>query len=454
MGLSAMSRATFFTGRIDFRVARGAGFSLIELMVAITLGALLTVGIVTLFGATSTTNKVQDALARLQENGRYAVTRITDDLRMGSAQYCESSTSQGWTISPNDGPIYPALTILSNANGVSTGASNSFPDSGGLLGVLPGPGATYPVGAANFMRGYDCSTAGGCTPAVPAGAAPNAFAGEGLGDGLRVRGADVLTMRYQRGTGWNFVVGGGSPAALTLTPAVVGGQQMDDPVNFVSGDRALLLSCGGGQIFQVAAAGNALNPTGLLNSSTYKPSATVGSFDVRVFNFSRDFLTVTYYLANKADPDTPGRLIPTLYRRQNGTQVDELVQGVERLDFLYGVQYKDSSLHYLTADLVNANSTAANCSPPSQGLGLAAGTVEPGCLWRSVMTVEVHLLLDTVDNIGLAPADMAYRYTGTTGDTTMHIPPAPAQPMPNGLPAGLMMRREFIASVAMRNGNH
>jgi len=229
---------------------------------------------------------------------------------------------------------------------------------------------------------------------------------------------------------------------------------MDDPVNFQNNDRALLLTCGGGQVFQVTAAGNNLTPTGLLNSSNYKPSATVGSFDVRVFNFSRDFLTVTYYLAYKADPDTAGRLIPTLYRRQNGTQVDELVQGVERLDFIYGVQYKDASLHYLTANQVNANSTSANCSPASPGLGLTAPNVEAGCLWRSVMSIEVHLLLDTVDNIALSPSDMAYRYTGATGDTTMHVPPAPNQPMDTGMLAGLMMRREFISSVAMRNGNH
>lgn len=444
--------------RIDSRAARSllhvAGFSLIELMVAITLGILLSVGIVTLFGATSATNKVQDALARLQENGRYAMTRITDDLRKGSGQYCASSSGQGWTLPVgNNGPIYPPLTILSNASGVSTGAGHSFPDSGGLLGLPPG-GGTYPIGPAAFVQAYDCSTGGGCSPTVPSGASPDGFPGEGLADGLRVRGADMLTIRYQRGTGWNFTVNNNVPPQVVLTPTIVGGQQMDDPVNFVTGDRALLLSCGGGQIFQVSAAGAVLTPAGLLNSANYKPAATVGSFDVRVFNFSRDFLTVTYYLAYKADPGIPGRLIPTLYRRQNGTQVDELVQGVERLDFLYGVQYKDASLHYLTAAQVSANSVAGNCSPAPPGLGLAVGTVEPGCLWRSVATIEAHMLLDTVDNVGLSQADMAYRYTGATGDTTMHIPPAPNQPMATGMLAGLMMRREFISSVAMRNGNH
>jgi type IV pilus assembly protein PilW len=433
--------------------ARMRGFSLIELMVAIVLGLLLTFGIVTLFGATSKTNKVQDALARLQENGRYAVTRITDDLRMASAQYCGNSSSQGWTTSANNGPIFPGLAILVNADGVSTAANGAFPDSGGLLGVLPSAGATYAVGPADFVVGYDCSTSGGCTPNVPIGVAPDGLPDEGVADGLRVQGADVLTLRYQRGTGWNFTVDTSAPPNITLVPSVVGGQNMDDPVNFANGDRALLLTCGGGQVFQVSASGNTLSPINLENSGSFKPSANVGSFDVRVFNFSRDFLTVTYYLAYKTDPDDASRLIPSLYRRVNGAAADELVQGVERLDFIYGVQYKDASLHYLTADQVSANSGFANCSPPPPGLGLTPPLVEPNCLWRSIKTVEVHMLLDTIDNITLTQADMAFRYTGL-GDTTMQVPPAADQPMDTGMAAGRMMRREFVASIALRNSNH
>lgn len=466
-----MIRIASSTARIRL-AASGArshhgGFSLIELMVAITLGILLSIGIVTLFGATSKTNKVQDALARLQENGRYAVTRITDDLRMSAGQYCQSSNSLGWTNpSGANGPLYPGLTILSNANGVSTGSNGSFPDSAGLLGTLVSAGATYPIGPAVFMQGYECAPAGGCTPGVPAGAAPNGLPGEGHANGQRVRGADVLTMRYQNGTGWNFTVGAASPAPLTLNPNIVSGVNVDDPPDFQNGDRALLLSCGGGQIFQVNVdasppppparlAHQTLTPTALELSGSYNPSGTVGTFDVRVFNFSRDFTTVTYYLAYKTDPDDATRLIPTLYRRQNGVSpADELVQGVERLDFVYGVQYRDATLHFLTADQVTANSTATNCPPPPAGLGLATGTVEASCLWRAVKTIEVHLLLDTVDNITLDGADMAYRYTGESGDTSMQIPPAPNVAMDNGMIAGYMMRREFIASVALRNGNH
>jgi len=432
-----------------------AGFSLIELMVALTLGLLLSVGMVTLFGATSTTNKVQDALARLQENGRYAVTRINDDLRMAGAQYCGNASNQGWTSSANDGPQYPGVAITANVQGISSGAGGSLPDSGGLLGIPPSgwsAGSTYPIGPADFTRGYDCAAGGTCTPAVPGGASPDGLPAADEGDGLRVRGADVLTLRYQTGTGWNFTVDAAVPPAITLVPAIVGGQAMDDPLNFAAGDNALLLTCGGGQIFKVGVSGtNVLTPTALQNPAAYRPAASVGSFDVRVFNFTRDFVTVTYYLAYKADPDRAGRLIPTLYRRENGT-ANELVQGVERLDFVYGVQYRDATLHYLTASQVSANSNAINCPPPSPGLGIAAGLTEPECLWRQVKSIEAHMLLDTVNDVGLDPEDMAYRYT--IDGPGMVVPTNAAADMGNGMITGRMMRREFIALVATRNSNH
>ncbi len=181
---------------------RAAGFSLIELMVAITLGILLSIGIVTLFGATSTTNKVQDALARLQENGRYALTRITDDLRMGSGQYCGSSSSHGWTDpGGTDGPIYPGLTILSNANGVSIGCEWLFPGQWRTARRAV-PRRDQPIRSVRPIscRAMTARSAADvrrrCRPVRHLNGLPD----EGQGDGLRVRGADVLTLRYQRGS--------------------------------------------------------------------------------------------------------------------------------------------------------------------------------------------------------------------------------------------------------------
>lgn len=65
------------------------GFSLIELMVAITLGLLLTAGLVQLFSSTKVTFNSNDALARVQENGRFALERLKRELReAGTLGFC------------------------------------------------------------------------------------------------------------------------------------------------------------------------------------------------------------------------------------------------------------------------------------------------------------------------------------------------------------------------------
>ena len=462
-----------------YATARGAlpkGFTLIELMVALTLGLLLSIGIVTLFGATSKTNKVQDSLARLQENGRYAMIRMNADLRMLGAQYCNTKNSQGWIAAGTGGPQYPGAGIYVNSNGVSNvTSSKAFPDSGGTSGLAPAghpAGTVYPLSPVSFLRGYECAANGACTPNVPNPAGPDGIPAAGTTAGARVPWGDVLTIRYQRGTGWPYTsVGSGSTATVTLHPTIVGGTQVDDPVNFVTGDRALITSCGGGQIFATTASGNTLTPNSLLNPAALQPGNSTGSFDARVFNFDRDFITVTYYLQYKTDPnpDQPGRLIPVLMRKVNGSATpDEIVQGVERLDFTYGVQFRDGSFRYLTASQVDSNSDTpaappalpVNCSPPPPQWDTSIyNNVEPRCLWRAVKSIQVNMLLDSVDNVyDLALADTTYRYT--VDNPNLQTPPlSPTADMlyngvSNGTKTGRMMRREFISMVAARNSNY
>jgi len=66
-----------------------SGFSLIELMVAITLGLLLTGGLIQLFNSTKVTFNASEALARVQENGRFAMELLKRELRpVGARGFC------------------------------------------------------------------------------------------------------------------------------------------------------------------------------------------------------------------------------------------------------------------------------------------------------------------------------------------------------------------------------
>ena len=69
---------------VTVRRAAQAGFSLIELMVALTIAVLLLLGLALLFNNTSTARGELDKASRQIESGRYAMQEISDDVRHAS----------------------------------------------------------------------------------------------------------------------------------------------------------------------------------------------------------------------------------------------------------------------------------------------------------------------------------------------------------------------------------
>lgn len=69
---------------------RAAGFSLIELMVAMVIGLLLLGGLVTLMVNSKKNYAQQDYAARLQENARFAVQFLSYDIRMAGYYGCSN----------------------------------------------------------------------------------------------------------------------------------------------------------------------------------------------------------------------------------------------------------------------------------------------------------------------------------------------------------------------------
>ena len=64
---------------------RHTGYSLIELMVAMALGLLISAGVITIFIGTKGTQRTQDMLVEVQETGRAAIDILAYDLRMAGA---------------------------------------------------------------------------------------------------------------------------------------------------------------------------------------------------------------------------------------------------------------------------------------------------------------------------------------------------------------------------------
>lgn len=64
------------------------GLSLVELMVALSLSLVIGLAVMQVFLASKTTYRMQDAMSRLQENGRFAVSQLASEIRMAGYMGC------------------------------------------------------------------------------------------------------------------------------------------------------------------------------------------------------------------------------------------------------------------------------------------------------------------------------------------------------------------------------
>jgi len=433
---------------------RQYGVTLIELMVAMVLGLLVAAGIVTVFLSTSSSNRAQTQMARLQEEGRFAITRLKDDLSMANGQYC---TSSGGNAHPSTaGPYLDGLrapTIYANGATALMDALSDVTTPWGDGSSYPKlPTGPYSLPSFLSMRGYDC-TATDCTPVDPH-TAVTGIPEAGTAAGNRVVGTAVLTLRYLNSAGgWTINPPGSADGSTmisntdgTLKEVNLKPLSTESPITaFKDGDLAMLADCSNAQVFAVDGGGTAKLSTNTSNFAS--PSAQQGMSAPKLFDFNRDFQTVTYYLAvvDNGDGHTTGALI----RRLNGTD-NELVRGVERLDFKYGVEYPDGSMRFLTAAEVDSSTRDSTGCTASVPIAPGSGN-DPGCLWRAVKSIEVDLLMDgQLPLYTLTANEQQYTY----GDITK--PTAPdshtIKPSDQGF-VNQMIRREFTALVSVRNYN-
>jgi len=437
------------------------GLTLIELMVAMVLGLLVAAGIVTVFASTSSSSKSQDQLARLQEEGRFAITRLSSDLAMANGQYC---TNSGGVAKPGSGGTYldhlrTPKVYAKNLAGALGDVTTAWGATSGAVTYPAAPTASYSMPSFLFMRGYDC-TLTACTPVDP-NAAVSGIPAMGTALNSRVKGADVITVRYVNpSAGWSIGSAGGSSIATSSSVGTISSITLnpiagEPPIgNFTNGDLVMLADCSSAQIFAVTNAAGVLTPDVANNFTDSAPAAQQPESAPAVFSVNRDFQTITYYLkVVSVNNDNKAPFTGALVRRVNGGTAnaarggseDELVRGVERLDFKYGVQDASGNTSFLTAKQVD-DSTAC---PPSE----INPVTSAGCLWRGVKSIEVSLLMDgQVPLYTLAASDLQYRYSADT-NTGLLAPGGHAiRPSDQGFPDQLL-RREFTVLVAVRNYN-
>lgn len=412
------------------RQSEGAlGFTLIEVLISMTLGLLVLVGVSTIVVNTGRANREQSGLARMQENGRYALGRISADLRMAGAQYCGSLSSDQGSL---DGG-FPLRAMLVNTDAILPWG---LPSRATIAAPVPPTGDAWGLSPRYFIQGHECTTNPNCVPNLSIlGSARPIVPTAGTIANRRASGADVLTLRYLADAGITLAAGhpgGATPLSLSL------------PIVANPGDLFLVSDCKTAEVFSGVAAGNLVTPTGNSSGNNKLDAYEVDS-DARVFNFTQGFRTVSYFLQMRANQDG-GSAISTLARQQNG-QTQQISDGVERLDFLYGVRTNQGDgtprVQFLTADQVQNGVAGLAClRKPTKVM-----VEEVGCLWRQVESIDVSLLLNTVTNTAPTENEL-FTYSAAVPPLANAVAPAT---LPSGLPRGRMFRREFRTRVNVSN---
>lgn len=288
------AHSTFFSG------SNQRGFSLVELMVAITLGFIVVAAVGYLYLGSRQSFRNTDNMARMQESARYALDMMARDVRMAGSLGCTSLIEAAPTIAA---PI-PATLVPPPIN-------------------------------ANALVGGDTGTN---PPGVPAATVPRV-----AGDALSIWGAQ-----------------GSSVTLATITAGA-------NPYTYKANDILAVVTC--------RPPADA-PPTAILRAAPASLATLPGAPADEVMKFDR----FAYYIG------TNPAGIRALYRNSVNEGVAELVQGVEDMQILYGV---DTSV--VPDRVADVHQTA--------------GAVAD---WTRVVSARISLLMASPDN-NLTAETQTYR---------------------------------------------
>ena len=271
------------TTALSHRVESEQGFSLVELMIAMTIGLIILAGVGYMYMESRQSFRSMDNLSRMQESARYALEIMSRDIRMAGYRGCASSTG----------------TLFNTLNNKTTTAYN--------FGVP--------------INGYD-ATAAAWSPALPSDTG-------GLSGLQLLAGTDAIIIRSASGGGTTVTdQPGNSSADLKVTT----------PNDLLTNDIVMVTNCTAATVFQVTqintngAGQNVVHNTGVGSPG----NSTKDLGQVYTNGEIIKMQSKSYFIRNGAS----GR--PALWQFDNykpagGDNPAEIAEGVENLQIQYGI---------------------------------------------------------------------------------------------------------------------
>lgn len=409
------------------------GVSLIELMVALAIGALLLVGLIQVFSASRMAYQMSSGMARTQENGRFAVDYLQRDLRMAGHMGCVNDQSRFLPGNTFGSRLALSSTFLTSST--SSNYSEALYDALRFDRAIEGfeANGTAPGGSRTLTTTPTLATAASAwAPAV----STQIFNAMNAGAGKPIVGSDVIILRYFSPNGAQVTgFAPGTPTTMNVDSSQVAVLQES------AATRPLLLGiadCMNAAVFQATAFSNAGAITVGSSGATFNRDTLSGneSFVVgQAYVYRAE--VVVYYVGLNAGGN------PALYRMRfigdnAGAPVaapvavkEELVEGVESLQLRYG---QDSFTDIAARPSGNVGSSAV--ANALAGATAPAGSYENS--WRRVGLIQVGLVMRSSERAATEP-----RATG--------LPPMSALGVTFTAPDDKYYRTVYEDSIALRN---
>ena len=312
-----------------------SGLTLVELMIAMALSLILIGAVTQLFIANKTTHQLNNAIAHMQENARYAATLITQDIRMAGHQGCASRDP----LTPWKNHLAHPAAAYTPERGIEGWETATMDTSVGHYTVTRNSPVT------------DASETGWKTSHTDSPQLDdNTFA---------VAQTDIIRVWRTAGDNVSGTVQGSTFQANKTPP-------------YAARDMLLFSDCAGAELAMVCSLAGKIAEFSCLENQTFTlPNPTSG---LQAYQYTGWL----YYVGKRSKQ---ARNPPSLYRRAINKNAlaetaQEMVEGIESLQILYGEDTADPSgivNHYVTADQVTD--------------------------WQQVISVQIGLLLRSTDKV-------------------------------------------------------
>ncbi len=285
-----------------------AGFTITELLIAMTLGLILLTGMISTFIGSKKSSELNSAISNMQESARFAIAAMSRDIRIAGFQGCLDLNTASAVVRGDNAPT---------SNLSTTAATGSVVWSANHWAPLPPPTFQYP------QNGVQA-----------------------------VEGTHVLALQFgspvsSKLSGQMFQAGNSLAAPIPLA---------DNNTRLRDGDLAIISDCDAADLFRVT---DAPDEAGQLThlpidnknngnlSKAYGHSSSLEDTNVLKFNSNVYFVGTTGELTESGDPIRSLYVQTLPYEASNPPT--QLVEGIENMRIRFGIRQNNGALNYFTA---------------------------------------------------------------------------------------------------------